>query len=210
MFKTLKGIVIGSVLALLLILPAFPVLGESVQKGITVVFKNINVSIYDNFTPYISEKSMTEDTAGNPIEAIVYDNTTYVPVRSISDMFHKDVIWNESDNTVIIKDRIYNNGNYPEDGKKVTVEEEFSYDGYHYLENLLYIQFKNNSELDSVLKEIRVDLDLEYITIKKYDSSIDVFMIEIPVTITEDIIKYILELDSVAYACPLLMKTWFD
>ena len=66
------------------------------QKSITV---NDGVSVYMNG----EELNMT-DVNGNPVSGFVYDGTTYVPARAISEANGKDVAWDQQTGTVYITD----------------------------------------------------------------------------------------------------------
>ena len=66
------------------------------QKSITV---NDGVSVYMNG----EELNMT-DVNCNPVSGFVYDGTTYVPARAISEANGKDVAWDQQTGTVYITD----------------------------------------------------------------------------------------------------------
>lgn len=66
------------------------------QRSITV---NDGVSVYMNG----EELNMT-DVNGNPVSGFVYDGTTYVPARAISEANGKNVTWDQQTGTVYITD----------------------------------------------------------------------------------------------------------
>lgn len=88
MKKTFKGIVLGIIIATLLMSTA---LGASIQKTIDVVFNKVNVTV--------NGKAVQG-------ENILYEGTTYVPLRAISEMLDKEVGWDGNTNTASINDKL--------------------------------------------------------------------------------------------------------
>lgn len=87
MKKTIKRFVLGLVIATLLM---STVLGAGIQKTIDVVFNKVNISV--------NGKAVKG-------ENILYEGTTYVPLRAISEMLDKDVGWDGDTNTASIDDK---------------------------------------------------------------------------------------------------------
>lgn len=65
-------------------------LGESVKKTIEVTYNSLNI--------VVNNKIVNADN-------ILYNGTTYVPIRAVSEMLGKDVEWNHSTSTVSINDK---------------------------------------------------------------------------------------------------------
>jgi hypothetical protein len=97
MKKLIIGVAIGSVLTY-----SLPALAES----ISVELNKINVQV--NNSPVTGEN-------------ILYNGRTYVPLRAISEMLGKDVVWNSDNNTAYINDKLP-----PEWSNVVTFEGETS------------------------------------------------------------------------------------
>lgn len=102
MKKRLQGFIAGVLITSVLM---FSITGfaENVTKGIEVTFNSIHLKVN-----------------GNPVEAnnILYDGTTYAPIRAVAEMLGKNINWDEGTNTVNIVD--------PDAGKDVnqTVNED--------------------------------------------------------------------------------------
>ena len=87
MKRNLKGLVIGLLLGTIL---TSTVMGESVRKTIEVTYNSLNVMV--------NNKKVDADN-------ILYNGTTYLPIRAVSEMLGKDVEWNHSTATVSINDK---------------------------------------------------------------------------------------------------------
>lgn len=87
MKRNIKGIVLGLIIATLLVSTA---LGSGVKQTIEVVFNKVNLTVNG------------QAVKG---ENIVYQGTTYVPLRAISEMLDKDVDWDSGTNTASINDK---------------------------------------------------------------------------------------------------------
>lgn len=105
MKKELKGFVIGLIIATLLMGTVF---AGSVKQTIEVVLNSVNLTVN-----------------GKKIEAdnILYNGTTYVPLRAIAEALGKDVGWNAETNTASINDKSAN----------VVAPEEAKTDEYEYI-----------------------------------------------------------------------------
>lgn len=84
-----KGILIGVVVMSLLFFGANSTMAQSITKSITVAFNKMNIVV-----------NGTKVNADN----ILYNGTTYVPLRAISEMLGKYVTWDSKTNTAIISD----------------------------------------------------------------------------------------------------------
>ena len=88
MKKTIKGFVLGLIIATLLMSTAF---GAGVKKTIEVAFDSINLTV---------------NGAKVDAETIVYNETTYVPLRAAAEMLGKDVGWDQATQTASINDMV--------------------------------------------------------------------------------------------------------
>lgn len=69
--------------------------------------RTITVS-YGDITIYLNgEKKVATDVNGKVVEPLIYEGTTYVPVRAISEWFGKTVTWQGSTNSVLINDSAF-------------------------------------------------------------------------------------------------------
>lgn len=69
--------------------------GESIEKQILVVYNNIKIVVDgQTVTP--------KDANGNIIEPFVYNGTTYLPVRAISQALGKEVYYDANTNTIYL------------------------------------------------------------------------------------------------------------
>lgn len=88
MKKQIKGFVIGVIVTLLL--SSTIVLGEGVKKTIEVVFNSVNLTV--------NGEKVAADT-------ILYNGTTYVPLRATAEMLGKEVGWDQKTSTASINDK---------------------------------------------------------------------------------------------------------
>lgn len=70
------------------------------NRTITVSYGGI--SIYLN-----GEKQVAKDVNGKVVEPLIYEGTTYVPVRAVSEWLGKTVTWQGSTNSVYINDSAF-------------------------------------------------------------------------------------------------------
>lgn len=84
----------GMLVALLLFHLASPALAVGLEKLIEV---STGISIYVD-----DVKLDARDSAGNPVEPFVYNGTTYLPVRAVSEALGKNVQWDGSTRSVFI------------------------------------------------------------------------------------------------------------
>jgi hypothetical protein len=87
MKKTIKGFVLGVIITTMLMSTVF---GAQVKKTIDVIFNSVNITLN-------GEKSDTDN--------FLYEGTTYVPLRAISEIFGKEVGWDGDTNTASIYDK---------------------------------------------------------------------------------------------------------
>jgi hypothetical protein len=84
MKRELKGFIVG------IIITAILMSSVAFAAGIDVVFNAVNISV--------NGKKVAADN-------ILYNGTTYVPLRAVADMFGKDVGWDADTNTALINDK---------------------------------------------------------------------------------------------------------
>lgn len=90
MFKEkIKGFIAGTVITAILMASPFS-MAQSIKKNIEAVFNSVNLKV--------NGKTVQADN-------ILYDGTTYVPLRTIADMLGKEVGWDEATNTASINDK---------------------------------------------------------------------------------------------------------
>ena len=85
--KTLKGFVVGVIVTTIFMTTA---VGAQVKDTIDVIFNSINVSV----------NGETQD-----VNNFLYEGTTYVPLRTISEIFDKEVTWDGDTNTASVDDK---------------------------------------------------------------------------------------------------------
>lgn len=91
MKKTIKGFVLGLIIATLLM---STVIGVEVKNTIEVAFNLVNLTV--------NGKKVDEDT-------ILYEGTTYVPLRAVGEMLGKEVGWNQKTKTASVDDKKVDN-----------------------------------------------------------------------------------------------------
>lgn len=90
-----KGFVMGIVFTLVLSLG----LGSALAAG---KLANITVSI-GGITLYTDGKlTILRDANGNVVEPIIYDGTTYLPIRGIANVFDKEITWDGKNWTIYL------------------------------------------------------------------------------------------------------------
>ena len=80
-----KGIMLISLAVVLVLALAVPVLAATVKK---------TIDVYTGVSIYMDDELLdTKDANGNPVEAFIYNGTTYLPVRAIAEAVGKTVQW---------------------------------------------------------------------------------------------------------------------
>ncbi len=87
MKKLFKGLLITTLVLALLMTTA---LGDAITKTIDVVYNSVNLTV--------NRKKIEADN-------ILYNGTTYVPLRAVADALGKDVGWDGNTNTASINDK---------------------------------------------------------------------------------------------------------
>lgn len=88
------------------------VFGGSVKSKIDVVFNSINIKVN-------GKKIKTPN--------ILYNETTYVPLREVAEMLGKEVDWDQSNRTAIIDDKEYINDNLNDSEMKYYANGRFGF-----------------------------------------------------------------------------------
>jgi hypothetical protein len=134
--EKIKGIVIGAVGSTLLTATVF---ATPVAKNAQLFFNNIKIFVDDvSVTP--------KDAQGNVVEPFIYNGTTYLPVRAVSNALGKNVEWDGKTSSVYIGK--HNNAN--KDGQTSSM----------WLDQLDYFNYQRGGSSDSwVLWESSKDND---------------------------------------------------
>ena len=87
--KVMAGVIIGILCTI-----SIPALAATVSK---------NIEVYTGVSIYVDDvKLNAKDANGNPVEAFIYNGTTYLPVRAISEAVGKPVVWDGKTTTVYL------------------------------------------------------------------------------------------------------------
>jgi len=76
-----------------------PVFAQSLSKTIDILYKDIKIYVDGNLI-------IPKDAAGRIVEPFIYEGTTYLPVRAISEALGKTVEWDGTTNSVYIGEAI--------------------------------------------------------------------------------------------------------
>ena len=85
--KTFKNIVVGLIITTMFMTTA---VGAQIKDSIDVIFNSINIRLNGE-----------EQDLNN----FLYEGTTYVPLRDISNLFDKEVSWDDDNNTASVDDK---------------------------------------------------------------------------------------------------------
>ena len=89
MKKVILGLIIGIVIS------TGTIYAKQINDTIEIAYNNIKISVF-------GQECIPKDTDGNIVEPFIYEGTTYVPIRAISQAFGKRVDWNDETKTVEI------------------------------------------------------------------------------------------------------------
>lgn len=89
MKKLFLGVFIG------IIISTSTIYAKQINETISVVYNNIKISV-------LGQECIPKDVDGNIVEPFIYEGTTYVPIRAVSQAFGKRVDWNDEEKTVEI------------------------------------------------------------------------------------------------------------
>lgn len=197
-YKKFAMIVIISVL----LITTIPIAGESIQNSKYIVSDNIKIMID-------GQEFIPKDVTGNIVEPFLYNGTTYVPIRAISEVYNKVVSWDGENSIVYITNKPYFFGPYPSDGRKLDDKSKIKLDNYVFT-NEIYLQLKENAQLETVLDSIKEKYQCESISVMNYVELNDTFRIKFPMMVTKEIVQEILYSDSVTYAVPVTVKGGYE
>lgn len=197
-YKKFAMIVIISVL----LITTIPIAGESIQNSKYIVSDNIKIMID-------GQEFIPKDVTGNIVEPFLYNGTTYVPIRAISEVYNKVVSWDGENSIVYITNKPYFLGPYPSDGRKLDNKSKIKLDNYIFT-NEIYLQLKENAQLGTVLDSIKEKYQCESISVINYVELNDTFRIKFPMMVTKEIVQEILYSDSVTYAVPVTVKGGYE
>lgn len=99
MIKKMKYFVLGVVTTVLLTTGISAFASGGVAQQLKVYFNNIKV-VVDG-----SPASLGKDSAGKANEPFIYNGTTYLPIRAVSEALGKDVSWDGKTSTVYVGEK---------------------------------------------------------------------------------------------------------
>ena len=95
--KNRKRIISALIMAAILLSVSYFAYAAGVTKNIEVAYTGVSI--------YVEGKLIDpRDANGNPVEPFIYEGTTYLPVRAISEALGKPVDWNAQANRIDIDD----------------------------------------------------------------------------------------------------------
>lgn len=93
-----KGILIGIILTISLTLAINSSYAESIAKYIRVNYPNVKIFVNNvEITP--------KDAQGKTVEPFIYEGSTFLPVRAISEALGKNIDWDDKTKSVYINDQ---------------------------------------------------------------------------------------------------------
>lgn len=92
------GIAIGVLTSFLVSMMVVPGFAAGIRKTITAYVGDIDIYV-DNVL------KIPTDANGNRVEPMIYDGTTYLPVRAISNMLGEDVTWDGDTRSIYIGEK---------------------------------------------------------------------------------------------------------
>jgi len=95
MKKEIKGFVTGVVTTAFISAAVFTGFAEPVEKAINAVYNNIKLYVDGNLVK-------PKDAKGNDVEPFIYNGTTYLPIRAVSEALGKTVSWDSDTNSVYV------------------------------------------------------------------------------------------------------------
>lgn len=97
--NTVKGIIAGT-LAGALIVCSLPV----IAKSIDVVMNSVNIKLNGDWVAAQDENYVLQNGTKVPY-SILYEGTTYLPIRKVSELLGIDIDWDNDTRTVLIEDK---------------------------------------------------------------------------------------------------------
>lgn len=96
--REIRSYIAGIVTAVLVFGFCIPTIAASIQKQMTVTYKDIKICVDGN-------EIVPKDANGNVVEPFVSNGTTYLPVRAVGEALGKEVTWDGTTNTVYVGQR---------------------------------------------------------------------------------------------------------
>ena len=90
----------------ILAVASFATFGENLSKTVELYFRNIKIIID-------GKEYIPTDADGDRVEPFIYNGTTYVPLRAVANAFDKEVEWDDTTSTIIIKSQNEEMGGAP-------------------------------------------------------------------------------------------------
>lgn len=94
-FERFKYFILGMIVMAFMTTAVAPALAASTTKQISAVFSNIKIYVDDVLI-------QPKDAQGNAIEPFIYNGTTYLPVRAVSEALGQAVTWDGKTSSVYI------------------------------------------------------------------------------------------------------------
>ena len=94
-FEKLLSFLLGMFFMAILIIAAPPTLASTTTRQISAVYNNIKIYVDDVLI-------QPKDAQGNKIEPFIYNGTTYLPVRAVSEALGKAVSWDGRTSSIFI------------------------------------------------------------------------------------------------------------
>ncbi|MCY6484824.1 right-handed parallel beta-helix repeat-containing protein [Clostridium aestuarii] len=116
MKNKLRAFLVGAVTTTLLSTTFLTAYAAPVKKTIPAIFNNIKIYVDGNL---VKSKKSTNDS----IQSLVYNDTRYIPLNTLSEILKKEITWNKDKNSIYIGKVPHENSkeNTKKDIKEVTV-----------------------------------------------------------------------------------------
>lgn len=197
--KKFKGFVVGLSVGVLLCMSTM-VFAEDIKEAINVMLNNVNISVNNEVVGKIGEE-YTLDNGNKVPNSISYKDTTYLPIRKISELLNKDIDWDQDSKTVCIMDKdevekdivdtkkdistndktkpqISNINSLSSTEVEVVFNEEIDKKTAEEVKNYLITE-KYGSKKELTIKEIKLDNTSKKVILTTLDQGMKLFNIEI-------------------------------
>ncbi|GMQ57093.1 hypothetical protein AN1V17_14880 [Vallitalea sediminicola] len=197
--KKFKGFVVGLSVGVLLCMSTM-VFAEDIKEAINVMLNNVNISVNNEVVGKIGE-NYTLDNGNKVPNTISYKDTTYLPIRKISELLNKDIDWDQDSKTVCIMDKdevekdivdtkkdvstndktkpqISNINSLSSTEVEVVFNEEIDKKTAEEVKNYLITE-KYGSKKELTIKEIKLDSTSKKVILTTLDQGMILFNIEI-------------------------------
>ena len=146
--------------------------------GAAGVAQKVQAEICPHFTVIVDgEKQTFTDANGTQVYPLVYNGTTYLPVRSIGNLMGKNVYWDAATSTITLKSPsqdlggslLYEDNNVVIRFDKITREKLYSWSDSEFSMIYLNVTNKSTSECELAISSIAID-GLSYNNISGWES----------------------------------------